>query len=208
VAPSDELGQLLAIQVDSGDIWSTADSMYFLHHDFGGAGAQAAKWSAYIATPNSHVDPWAKACLMARSSLAADASYFAVCRPADGNRIRVQLRPTDGSDTQSYDVAIHAPNTIDDPEAAFVQLAIDGSTVRGLASQDGQSWVQIHEHSFAQGLPLQGAAASSHQDGSVRFLIGNLARTASGAAPTTYLKADLVAAAVGEQASGTAHDGF
>ncbi|MFP6687576.1 MAG: Ca2+-dependent phosphoinositide-specific phospholipase C, partial [Polyangiaceae bacterium] len=209
-APADETGQLLTVEVSSGDIYNQEDSAYFLRRDVTTTSSKASAWAAYLATPNSHVEPWAKGCLIARRGDHQDAANFAVCRPADVHRIRVQVRANDGDSTQSYDGSINPANTIDDPSAAFLRLEVEpgAKTFRGMASQDGKTWVLIHEQTFAQPLYLQGIAASSHDSGTVRFAFGNLTRSISGETPVSQPMKDLTAVPIGAQASGSAHDGF
>lgn len=209
-ARADETGQLLTVEASSGDIDNQKDSAYFLRRDGTNTSTKAGAWTAYVATPNSHVEPWAKACIMARGGDHEDAANFAVCRPADVHRIRVQVRANDGDSTQSHDVAINPANTIDDPSAAFLRLEVDpgAKTFRGMASQDGKTWVLIHEHTFAQPLYLQGIAASSHDSAAVRFAFGNLTRSLSGGTPVSQTMKDLTAVPIGVQTSGSVQDGF
>src|SRR6185295_163020 len=85
-----ETANVLGVEVDSDDIWGSRDNFRFLYElNYSTANAY---WRAQVSTPNSHVEPWAKGCLMARASTANNSQYFAVCRPADENRLRVQWR--------------------------------------------------------------------------------------------------------------------
>jgi len=208
--PTRELAQLMSIDVTSDDIWQKKDSFYFLQRDVSNDSGEKIGWRAYLATPNSHVEPWAKACLMARRSNDEAAANFAVCRPADANRIRVQLRPSDGANTQAFDVVINPADTIDDPGAAFVQLEMDagGKTFRGFASQDGVEWILVKQYTFDQPLLLHGVAASSHGSKPVRFVVGNLRQRLGQMAYKQRLVSELSAVAIGASATGSASDGL
>ena len=210
LTPTRELAQLMSIDVTSDDIWQKKDSFYFLQRDVSNDSGEKIGWRAYLATPNSHVEPWAKACLMARRSNDEAAANFAVCRPADANRIRVQLRPSDGANTQAFDVVINPADTIDDPGAAFVQLEMDagGKTFRGFASQDGVEWILVKQYTFDQPLLLHGVAASSHGSKPVRFVVGNLRQRLGQMAYKQRLVSELSAVAIGASATGSASDGL
>lgn len=170
LAPAE--GAIVGIEVDSGDVWDTADSAWFLHDDR--SADPNGTWQAFVSTPNSHVEPFAKACLMARASLDAGAPYFAVCRPADEEPLRVQWRDTQGGTSVATEHPISPNGTLDGPGAAFVRLVIDGACATGEGSADGATWVEIATHCFDAPLALQGITASSHDAGVVRLLVGNV----------------------------------
>ncbi len=174
--PSVPAESIVGLEVDSGDLWNDADAGIFPAHDR--SAAPDGSWSAWISTRNSHVEPFAKGCLMARSSDAADAPYFAVCRPADDEPLRVQWRLTQGGSTTALEHAIAPAATLDPPAAAFVRLRIDddGRCASGDGSLDGTTWVVIGSACFDAPLVLQGPAASAHDGGTVRLLFGNLRR--------------------------------
>lgn len=171
-----EEAPVVGLDVESGDVWGTADSAWFLHDDV--AADPDGTWQAFVSTPNSHVEPFAKACLMARASLDPGAPYFAVCRPADDEPLRIQWRSSAGGDSSDVEHDITADNTLDPPGAAFVRLRVDqgGTCVAGDGSADGTDWVEIGGRCFAEPLPLQGVSASAHDAGPVRLLLGDLVR--------------------------------
>ena len=210
MTPASEEGAILSVNVNSGDIWDKQDSFYFGYKASGTNVDKNMLWTAYVSTPNSHVDAWAKGCLMARSNLQASASYFAVCRPADEHPIRVQWRSQNGAGSQTENVAINPPDTSDNPSAPFVRLEVlnAGKKARGLASQNGKTWILIKELSFATPLIYQGIAASSHDSGNVSFRIGNLKQTIAGVGTQQLKKADLSTKAIGSNATGALSDGL
>jgi hypothetical protein len=174
--PGPEPAAIMGIEVDSSDIWSTADDGWFLHDDLGGS--PDGQWRAFISAAHSHVEKFAKGCLMARTGLQANAAYLSVCRPADDERLRVQIRPSTGAQTTATAHDIVPGNTVDPRGVAFVRLAVesDGTCATGFGSRDGETWVEIASACFDAPLRYQGLAASSHDGGVVRFLFGNVRR--------------------------------
>jgi hypothetical protein len=198
-----EPGTVIGIDVDSGDVWDTADSAWFLHDDL--ADDPDHSWRTLVSTANSHVEPFAKGCLMARADLDAGAPYFAVCRPADAEPVRVQWRADGGGTSLAIEADIVAPDTVDAPAVAFVRLRVSqgGTCVAGDGSLDGTTWVEIGSHCFDVPLPLQGIAASSHDAGLVRVLFVEPRRD-DGPART---RADFAASAALADASAVVYDG-
>ncbi|WP_394822396.1 hypothetical protein [Pendulispora albinea] len=194
--PAEE-GAIVGVSVESGDIDGRRDSFYFLEADSqqpshaaaasaGSASAGAANtegaastiWSTAIAVPSSNVERWAKGCLMARATRDADSPYFAVCRPADNGRIRVQYRLTKGGDTMELEAP--KPSGLSAESTFFARLELtpnqDATVASSSASSDGVSWVPIATRTFPMALEHQGLAASSHGARAVRFLFANLKR--------------------------------
>jgi hypothetical protein len=200
--PSEEQGRALGFEVRSGDIESRADSFVFLHDEV----RVASQWDAVIASPSSHVEPFAKACLMARVSLAPGSPYFAVCRPADANPMRIQYRTTVGGNTTS--VAMSPRPGWNDESQFFARLRVSGTTVIGEGSADGKAWSTIGQAVLPQAPVLQGLAASGHDSASaVRFLFLE-ARRLEGANTFPFGKASAKAlACVGTCPTQNASDG-
>jgi len=174
VAQGPEPAAIVGVDVDSGDLWGTADDAWFLHVDR--TGDPDGTWSAFVATENSWVEPFAKGCLVARTGLEPGAAGLAVCRPADDGRLRVQVRASAGASTTATEADVVAPETIDPEGAAFVRLRVsqDGTCAAGDGSRDGEHWVEIAAQCFSAPLVLQGLTASSHDGGVVRLLFGDL----------------------------------
>jgi hypothetical protein len=183
----EEKARILSLRVRSGDLWGSSDHFDFLYKDDeSGAGT----WTAQISTANSHVEPFAKGCLMARAALSADSAYFAVCRPADAHVIRVQSRPKTGADTSETEVPLLPSDTIVNESVTFVKLELLGPaatpTAKGYASQDGVTWVLIASASLPMPLPYRGVTASGHGSATpVKFLFGDLTKNADSATPMT-----------------------
>jgi hypothetical protein len=159
-----EAGELLGVEVNSEDIFGTGDDFVFLHAT---PGDLDRTWSALVSTENSHVDEFAKGCLMARESTADNARYFAVCRPADNHPPRVQRRAQPGATTEEALLTFPRPES-----TAFLRLTLSqgGTCASGEASFDGVTYDEIDSACFDAPLSLQGFAASSHGDEIVRTL--------------------------------------
>lgn len=164
-APATEVAAIVAVDVDSGDLWEASDSAVFAHAP---AVPGEVTLTAAIATMSSHVEPWAKACVGARVGVAADAPYLAVCRPADDHPPSVQLRAVAGGSTEGIELAGIDGLSAETP--AFVRIERAGACVRGFGSADGLAWAKIAEHCFAQTPTHLGLLASSHGAGALRHL--------------------------------------
>lgn len=166
--------RIIGVEVESGDVWDVADSAWFLHDDR--SAAPDGRWQAFVSTANSHVEPFAKGCLMARAGFEPGARYFAVCRPADDEPLRVQWRAEPGGTSTAIEAAIAPDNTLDGPGVVFVRLQAEsgGTCLRGEGSIDGVTWVEIGARCFDEPLPLQGLSASAHGAGPVRLLFGGV----------------------------------
>ncbi|MBM4360878.1 MAG: hypothetical protein FJ096_22470 [Deltaproteobacteria bacterium] len=172
--PASEIAPVVRLEVRSGDIWGKSDDFFFVSKKVDPAERSV---RGFVSVASSHVDEWAKGCLMARASLAADAAYAAVCRPADRHPIRFQVRATKGGDSTTTEIAIPPPDTVDAVDASFVRLdvAAAGKTATAYGSVDGLTWVKLGSRSFAEPLVHQGLAASGHGSAEpVRFLFGDV----------------------------------
>jgi hypothetical protein len=165
-----EPGSIVGIEVDSGDLWGTSDDAWFQHEDRS-AGPEA-EWTVLVSSVNSHVEPFAKGCLMARAGLAANAPYMAVCRPADEEPLRAQLRATPGAESEAIEHDIAASGTVAPSSVAWLRLVVDdtGTCATAYGARRFGAWVQIASHCFDEPLTHQGLAASSHDAGVVRML--------------------------------------
>jgi hypothetical protein len=165
-----EPGPTLGIEVDSGDIWDTDDDFALWHRTPGPS--PAGQWQALVSTENSWVEPFAKGCLMARAGLAANAAYFAVCRPADEEPLRAQWRATTGASSQATEHDIVPPGTVAPSSVAWVRLTVDATGLCATAwgAWRRGDWVEIDGRCFDEPLTVQGLAASGHEGGVARLL--------------------------------------
>ncbi|MBL8611250.1 MAG: chitobiase/beta-hexosaminidase C-terminal domain-containing protein [Myxococcales bacterium] len=168
-----EKDSIFGVVVDSGDVWDKSDSGYFRHD---GPRPGPATITAFVSTASSHAEPWGKACLAARASLADGAAYYAVCRPQDAHAVRVQARASAGASTDAVEAAA-APGL--SPESGFflrLILAPSGAstTVTGEVSSDGVTYRRVDSRVIAGALDYRGILASSHGAGRARFSFGGV----------------------------------
>ena len=200
-----ELGSVLGVRAASGDQWGTADSAFFAYED----DPTDASWGALVSVPSSHVAPFAKACLVARESDAADAANVSICRTFDANPPRAQVRPWAGASTRSTSAPTFDGLT---PEApAFLRLSVKtlgtSSEVTASVSRDGRTWLPITTTTLPMALPIRGISVSSHAGSAkVKALFANLARTKDGMT-TAVNAAGLRTKALGPGAIGDVFDG-
>ncbi|HVJ91855.1 MAG TPA: hypothetical protein VM580_18775, partial [Labilithrix sp.] len=117
-----EPASVLGLETTSGDQWNKSDSGFFAFQTDTGDSLL----SALVSVPSSHVEPFAKACLVARSSEDADAANVSVCRPFDANPPRAQVRLATGSTTTAAMLPTSAGLTAESP--AFLRLDIKDTT--------------------------------------------------------------------------------
>lgn len=209
-----EQARTLGVMVESADLFGTMDSFLFLHEQATVAAAMGT-WTSMVSVVSSHVEPFAKGCLMARASEEDDAAYFAVCRTADVHVLRVQYRSLKGASTTSTEVQIASPITLDAESNFFIRLVLEPggtpgtTTASGDGSVDGKLWTRIDSRVMQDPLVYQGIAASAHGNtGGVKFLLSNLTFDQGG------MKRDVVKASlptlskIGGAMTGSAFDGF
>jgi hypothetical protein len=212
-----EPGNVIGVRTQSGDQFGTADSAYFAYENDPSSATPSTDdvtWSTLVSVPSSHVEGFAKACLIARAS--ADdpgAATVSVCRAFDNHPPRAQVRLTNGAATTSTDASSALFDGISTETPAFLQLAIKGgSDVTTSVSRDGKTWVPITKTTMSVALPIRGIGVSAHGNNnqSVKALFVNLARakgSTSPTSPTLITTSLLTQKAVGQNASGTAFDG-
>jgi regulation of enolase protein 1 (concanavalin A-like superfamily) len=112
------------------DIWGAADQFHFGYKQFSGVGSITAKVVSV-----SNTDPWAKAGVMIRETLDADAKHVMVV-VTPGSGVSLQDRPTQGGGSEELTVAGVRP-----PQ--WVKLTRSGNTFTGQYSADGSSWQSV-----------------------------------------------------------------
>ncbi|WP_224245485.1 Ca2+-dependent phosphoinositide-specific phospholipase C [Hyalangium gracile] len=212
---TDEGASLLHINALSQDIAGTADSFTFLYEP---QTNDVHTWSAFVSIPDSHVEPWAKGCLMARQSTTPGSPYFAVCRPADEHPIRVQYRLAAGGATTSHELSLDAQESLQSLYLTLITRPNGGGTcVEGYAALDPlhAPGTLIHRQCFAAPLPLQGVGASSHTASPsasslpVRFLFARTTHQAGQNPARLYQRTDFTLANIGTvHAEASAGDGM
>jgi hypothetical protein len=197
-----EPGNVLGVDARSGDLEGTADSFVFLHDDV----ANDSVWESAIGTASSHVEPFAKGCLMARVSLAPGSPYLAVCKPADARQMRAQIRATEGGDTTIVEMTPRDTWTTE--SIFFMRLRVSGTVVSGEGSTDGKIWKVLAQTTLPKAPTLQGVAVSGHDSPDpVRFLFRETTRS-EGAVSKVFTSAGAKAlVCVGTCPKRTAFDG-
>src|SRR6185369_5174975 len=123
------------------DIWGNADAFHYAYF-------LAINDCTIIARVNSveNTDPWAKAGVMIRATLAAGSAQ-AMMIISPGNGASFQWRSTTGgTSAQSQSGGVSAPY--------WVKLVRSGSSFRGYVSADGGAWTQVGS---AQTISMAGA---------------------------------------------------
>ena len=164
----DEPHQTIGVEVSSEDIWGSNDHFRFQYE----YNTDTNFWTAAIDTRNSHTEDWAKACLMARYSTSSNSMYFAVCRPNDAHRLRIQWRTSNGGGSDRTDGDIVPSDTVDEESVTRVGLYVysSGKCAAGYGSLKGDVWKLIGYKCYGSPLYRQGLASSSHGGGKIKFL--------------------------------------
>lgn len=202
-----EEGDVLGIRASTGDLWSKEDSGYFALAD---DTEEPETWTTLVSVPSSHVEPLAKACLVARASDAPDAAYAAVCRTFDRHPARMQVRGIRGGETTTLDAPPIAGFGAEVPALLRLVVAPDAAstTVRAEVSADGASWVSVGTTTLDGPLRARGVAVSSHRSTPVKALFAGLSRARAGAAPSPLSLASLpLRKGIGAASSGEAFAG-
>jgi hypothetical protein len=142
--------------VGSGaDIWGTADEFRFVHQTASGDCEVIARVSGV-----QNTDPWAKAGVMIRESLAAGSTH-AYMALTPGNGLAFQRRTaTNGASETTAGGAATAPR--------WVRVTRVGSTFTGYSSTDGLTWTTVGSATITMGTTAYiGLAVTSHLDGTL-----------------------------------------
>jgi len=148
-------GSVYTVRGSGADIWSTADGFQFAWWPLSGDGEITARLVS-----QTNADPWAKAGLMVRESLAAGSRHAALLvTPANGIvfQYRAATNGASGPDGTG-DPAQKAPY--------WLRLVRQGTTVIGYISPDGVQWTERGRVSLA-GLPSSvyvGLPVTSHNN--------------------------------------------
>jgi hypothetical protein len=136
------------------DIWGTSDEFRFAYQGLSGDGSIAVKVESLMDT-----DPWAKAGVMIRESLDAEAKHAMVV-VTPGNGVSFQRRTAMSSDSESTDQA----GTRETPY--WVKLTRSGDLLTAQSSADGVSWETIDAVNIAMVSNVYiGLAVTSHNAG-------------------------------------------
>ncbi|MCM3269616.1 PQQ-dependent sugar dehydrogenase [Paenibacillus elgii] len=131
------------------DIWSTSDQFRYVYRPWSGDGTIVA-----LITSQTNTDGWAKAGIMIRENLNADAKHAdLLLSPSNG--FTFQYRTVAGGSTESVKQASSSP--------AWVKLQRTGNVIKGFVSNNGMNWGDIGSVTVAMGANVYfGLAVTSH----------------------------------------------
>ena len=123
-------GGTFTVNASGADVWGVADSFHYVYQPLNGDGQIVARVAS-----EQNTGPWAKAGVMIRESLAANAREVTTAiTPSNG--VAFLTRTTTGGST--------ALTSADGPVAPYwVKLVRSGSTFTGYSSADGLTWIQV-----------------------------------------------------------------
>ncbi|AKV01096.1 hypothetical protein AKJ09_07759 [Labilithrix luteola] len=189
-----------AVRAISGDIWANADDFWFSYQD----DPSDAVYQTFVSVPSSHVESFAKGCLVARANTTPGAPNVSVCRTFDGHAPRVQMRAT--QDGPTIPIIMPLISGVSEETPPFLRMAVtakgSGSEVVADASVDGKHWHTIAHVAVAVPLPFRGIGVSSHGSSAVRAVFGNVLRSHPGEVATTVVSPFTSSKAIGRQARG------
>lgn len=142
--------------VGSGDdIWNQADAFRFVYQ----IGTGDCEIKARVLTVQNS-DPWAKAGVMIRETLNANASHAMVV-VTPGNGVAFQRRTsTGGTSSDTHTAGLPAP--------AWVKVVRTGNTFTASRSTDGSNWTVMGSTTVTMGTTVYiGLAVTSHNNGTL-----------------------------------------
>lgn len=148
-------GSTVTTRAAGDDIWNAADNFHFVYQPLTGDGALVAQVGALDAT-----DGWAKAGVMIRDGLAANAKN-ALIAITSANGATFQRRTTAGAISTSINQAgITTPY--------WVKISRNGNLLRGYTSANGIDWTAVGNDTISLGSEVYiGLAHTSHNTAQV-----------------------------------------
>ena len=179
--------------IDAGgsDIWFNSDQFRFVYQTMTGDGTITARVDSL-----GYADDWAKAGVMIRSSLSANAAHgFALVSAGKGSAF--QRRPSvGGASVHTTGTAVWAPQ--------WLRISRSGTTVTASVAPDGGSWTTIGSDTIALGATAYvGIAVTSHNPNqSTEAVVSNVTVTgAAGAMPAAQQDQDIGAPSIAGSAT-------
>jgi regulation of enolase protein 1 (concanavalin A-like superfamily) len=150
-----ESGGTFTLSGSGWDVWDRADGFHFASHELTGDGEVVARVAALQAGHH-----WAKAGVMMRESLSADARHaFMLVSKERGRAFQRRISPG-GISTHTDAGAGAAPQ--------WVRLVRSGSTFSAYRSADGAAWTLVGQETIAMSATIHvGLALTSHDDGAL-----------------------------------------
>ncbi|WP_394328398.1 fibronectin type III domain-containing protein [Natrinema salaciae] len=165
-ADEDRTGGAGPITVEGGgeDIWNASDEFHYYYGATTGDFDVAVRVDAL-----ENTDAYAKAGLMVRESLDADAANLMIRRRPDSTS--VQWRPTTGAESTSLTSdAGESESEVDGgtTDHAWQRLVREGDTLRAYGSDNGQNWTLLASVSLSLATNVHvGLAVTSHASGTL-----------------------------------------
>lgn len=173
-----------AVSGSGADVWGTADAFRFTSRAITGDCDIRAR-----VTSQTNTDPWAKAGVMIRETLAADSKHADVVA-TPGNGFAFQYRPTAGG--ASTNVAGPALNA---NLNNWVRLVRAGNLFTAYSSADGTSWTTIGSTTITMGSPVYvGLMACSHVNATLST--ATFDKVSVVAVPSPWLSSDIGSVAI------------
>lgn len=137
------------------DIWNNSDNFQYVYQPLNDDGTIVARVAS-----QSNSNPWAKAGVMVRETLAAGSRHaFMAITP--GNGVAFQNRTSTGGSSNNT-------NTGSNTAPYWVKLVRSSSTFTGYASSNGSNWTQIGSTTASMASSVYiGLAVTSHNDGTL-----------------------------------------
>jgi uncharacterized repeat protein (TIGR03806 family) len=150
-------GSTFTVRGSGSDIWYSNDDFFFAYTTLNGDGVITARVASL-----SNTNAWAKAGVMMRESLNANARFgFALVTPGNGSTF--QYRTTTGGNA--------APEGVGATSSApyWVRVQRQGTTVRGYLSPDGVTWTLRNSATLSNltASLFVGLAVTAHNDGTL-----------------------------------------
>jgi uncharacterized repeat protein (TIGR01451 family) len=146
-------GSVLTVVGSGADIWDVADEFRYVYQSASGDCSMVARVVSVPAT-----DPWAKAGVMIRETLTANAQQASTfVTPANG--IAFQYRSGTGNASGNYNLTgMAAPY--------WVKIVRSGNTFTSYRSPTGTNWVSLGSQTITMGANVYiGLGVTSHNDG-------------------------------------------
>lgn len=142
------------VKGSGSDIWHNADSFHFAHQQLSGDGTITAR-----VTSQQNTDQWAKAGVMFRQSLAANAAHaMLIVTPSNG--VALQHRVAAGGTSEHQGSGGNVPQ--------WVRLVRQGMSVTGYTSADGINWIIVGTATINLGQTVYvGLAVTAHNNKAV-----------------------------------------
>jgi chitodextrinase/regulation of enolase protein 1 (concanavalin A-like superfamily) len=145
-------GATYTVNGSGGDIWNAADAFQFVSQPLTGDGSITAR-----VVSQSNTDPWAKAGIMFRETLAAGATN-AFAAVTIGNGVIFSDRAT----TAAASVISYGPHSA---APYWLRVVRAGSTFTAYASPDGNTWTQYGQYTITMASQAYvGLAVTSHNN--------------------------------------------